>query len=84
MVAATMTSKGQVTVPKEVRDALHLTAGSRLVFEATADGGYLVRGVREADSLAVMAGRLRRRGPAVSLVQMDGAIASGAAAGQSV
>ncbi|WP_374928495.1 AbrB/MazE/SpoVT family DNA-binding domain-containing protein [Kytococcus sedentarius] len=79
MVGATMTSKGQVTVPKEVRDALHLTTGSRLVFEAAADGAYLVRAVRDADSLAGMAGRLRRQGPRVSLEQMDEAIAAGAA-----
>jgi antitoxin PrlF len=31
-VAATVTSKGQVTLPKPVRDALGLQAGDRVVF----------------------------------------------------
>ncbi len=31
-VAASLTSKGQVTVPKAVREALELTPGDRVVF----------------------------------------------------
>jgi AbrB family looped-hinge helix DNA binding protein len=31
-VAATVTSKGQVTLPKPVRDALGLEAGDRVIF----------------------------------------------------
>ncbi len=31
-VPATVTSKGQVTIPAAVRRALHLSAGSRIVF----------------------------------------------------
>ena len=38
MSIATVTSKGQVTIPKEVRDALHLKQGDRLEFVVDADG----------------------------------------------
>lgn len=33
MIKATLTSKGQVTVPKDVRERLGLKSGDRLVFE---------------------------------------------------
>ncbi len=34
----TITSKGQVTIPKPVRDALHLSAGDRVEFLVEPDG----------------------------------------------
>lgn len=33
-LTANVTSKGQITIPKRVRDALDITAGDRVVFRA--------------------------------------------------
>jgi AbrB family looped-hinge helix DNA binding protein len=41
-----MTRKGQVTVPKRVRDALGLKAGSRIAFDTAAGGEVVLRPVR--------------------------------------
>jgi AbrB family looped-hinge helix DNA binding protein len=43
MVATTVTSKGQVTIPKPVRDLLGITPGSAVAFEMNADGRIEVR-----------------------------------------
>lgn len=40
---ATITSKGQVTIPKEIRDRLDLAAGTELEFSIQADGSLRVR-----------------------------------------
>lgn len=37
MIASTITSKGQVTIPKEIRDKFHLKAHDRLFFKPEAD-----------------------------------------------
>lgn len=40
MPVATMTSKGQLTIPKEMRDDLGLVAGSKVVFIRLGNGSY--------------------------------------------
>jgi antitoxin PrlF len=40
MATATMTSKGQITVPKEVRDDLNLVPGSKVMFVKLRGGQY--------------------------------------------
>jgi antitoxin PrlF len=42
-VATTVTSKGQVTVPKTVRDYLGIKAGSAVTFERLATGEVVLR-----------------------------------------
>lgn len=42
-VAAKLTSKGQVTVPKAVRDALGIAAGDEIVFRVEGDRAVLAR-----------------------------------------
>lgn len=48
---ATLTSKGQITVPRDVRRALGLRAGDRLLFEGN-DNGMQVRKVRRESPFA--------------------------------
>lgn len=73
---ATITSKGQLTLPKAVRDALDLHPGDRVNFVRMEDGRYAVLPANRP----VMALKGIIAGPAapVSLERMDRAIASGA------
>ena len=43
MTHSTITSKGQTTIPKSVRDAAGLRAGDRIHFAVLADGTIIVR-----------------------------------------
>lgn len=71
MPAATLTTKGQVTLPKAVRDHLQLGAGDRVEFVQTPDG-YLIRAAT-AD-IRELKGILAGRPQTVSLEQMNAAI----------
>jgi len=42
-MATTLTSKGQVTIPKKVRDALKLSPGSAVEFTVNESGEVIVR-----------------------------------------
>lgn len=76
MVVATMTSKGQITVPKEIREALGLTPGAKVDFVRRPDGRIelTTRHLRALDLI----GALRHDGPPISQEEMDTAIADGA------
>ena len=73
MWRATLTSKGQITIPAEVRRELGLRAGSRVNFVRTSAGDYeLIPETRSIDSLK---GVIRvRKGQSVSVEEMDAAI----------
>jgi AbrB family looped-hinge helix DNA binding protein len=45
-MATTMTSKGQVTIPKPVRDFLGLKPGSAVEFELVSDGRVVLKPAR--------------------------------------
>jgi AbrB family looped-hinge helix DNA binding protein len=47
-MATTLTSKGQVTVPKTVRDYLGLKAGSAVTFERLTTGEVVLRPAKSA------------------------------------
>jgi len=78
MPTSTLTSKGQITLPQAVRQALGLEAGDKIDF-VEVEGGYklvaLRKDVRELKGR--FAGRVERP---VSLAEMDDAIAEAAAA----
>jgi len=77
MTSATVTSKGQVTIPVEVRARLGLRPGSRVAFVPTA-GGYEIHS--QAASIKDLKGAVPRPAQAVSIDEMDQAIAAAAAA----
>lgn len=60
MPDATLTSKGQVTIPKPVRDHLKVDAGDRLSFVVQPDGSVVVRPI--VRDLRELAGLLHRPG----------------------
>ena len=73
MTIATITSKGQVTIPKEIRDALTLNSGDKLEFEVNDRGDLLVRPVTR--SVSDVFGRLQQSRPsAVTIEEMNRAI----------
>ena len=54
--ATTLTRKGQVTVPREIRDRLGLKAGDKLTFTLLSDGAVILRA--KTKLLADLAGLL--------------------------
>lgn len=46
-----LTSKGQVTIPKKLRDYLGVKSGSPVEFELAADGRVVVRAIAGASKL---------------------------------
>ncbi len=78
---ATVTVKGQVTVPKAIRDQLKIEQGTQLDFKLNADGTFLVRPLKRS-ALSIV-GLLKRPGQvAMTLGQMNQAVADAAAARQ--
>ena len=75
MIESRITSRGQTTVPKPVRQALDLKPGDRVRYTIE-DGVARIRPLRFIERLR---GIVKRQGPAVSLKEMDRAIADGAA-----
>ena len=75
---ATVTVKGQVTVPKAIRDHLKIESGTQLDFKLNDDGSILVRSLKRS-ALSII-GLLKRPGrAAVTVEQMNLAVADAAA-----
>lgn len=75
-ITTTVSTKGQVILPKAIRGRRHWHAGTRLVVEDTADGvllkaAPLFKPTRSEDVF----GMLAYAGPAKTLAEMDAAIA---------
>lgn len=74
MAVATMTSKGQITIPSRVREALGLEKGDRVEFVEQGEGQFAIvpatRSVRELKGLLQ-----RKQSKPVSIEEMNSAIA---------
>jgi len=67
--AATLTSKGQTTIPKEIRDSLGIKPGDRMTFTLMPDATVVMR--VKTKRAADLAGLLHKKGrKAVSVEQM--------------
>lgn len=73
MPTATLTSKGQITIPKEVRDALGVGTGDRLEFVETAKGVFEV--VAASRDVRELKGLIARPARSVSVDDMRKAVA---------
>ena len=72
-LTATLTSKGQITIPKEVRVRLGLRTGDRLAFEVQGESEAVVRPL--SASVDEVFGMLRRPGrKPLTLKEMDVAV----------
>jgi len=69
MATATLTSKGQITIPAEVRRRLGVAAGDRLEFVELKDGGFALRPA--ADDVRSLKGLLRKPAEPVSIERMN-------------
>ena len=75
----TMSGKGQVVIPKEVRDRLRIGTGDRLEVVERPDGVLLRKPFqRSGETFEAVTARIRQRlnfqGPPVSVEEMSGAI----------
>jgi antitoxin PrlF len=78
MATATLTGKGQITIPIEVRQALRLDAGDRVEFVEVEQGRFeIVPATRSVTALKGMFGKPKRT---VSIDEMNAAIAKRGAA----
>jgi antitoxin PrlF len=71
-VSATVTSKGQITIPKEVREKLNLQTGDKLEFLVQEDGTAKV--VPLTSSVTKLKGMVAKPKKPISLEDMDKAI----------
>ena len=57
---ATLSSKGQTTIPKEIRDSLGMKPGDRMTFTLMPDATVIMR--VKSRSVTELAGMLQRKG----------------------
>jgi antitoxin PrlF len=76
MVTATLTTKGQITIPKSVRDSLRLHAGDRVAFVVHGDSEATLRPITK--SVDAVFGKLHSPSqPPKSVAEMNEAVAGG-------
>ncbi|MEO8093800.1 MAG: AbrB/MazE/SpoVT family DNA-binding domain-containing protein [Pseudolysinimonas sp.] len=78
MSIATVTSKGQVTIPQDVRERLGIVSGTKVEFAERVDG--VVEFIPLTGSIMDLAGIVTWDGPVLTIEEMDEAVAEGAVA----
>lgn len=76
MASATVTSKGQITIPAQVRTALGIDPGDKVEFVELEKGQFAM--VAATRSVQDLKGMIRRPRKPVSIEEMNAAIAWGA------
>lgn len=76
MSVATVSSKGQITIPASIRSELHVGPGDRVEFVKVGDGQYHM--IAATQSVRNLYGMVKPK-RTLSLEEMDDAIAEGAA-----
>jgi antitoxin PrlF len=71
MATATLSSKGQIVIPKEVRDKLGIEAGDRIQFIEEDDGFKIVPATRDIRALK---GIVPKRSQPVTIEAMNAAV----------
>lgn len=67
---ATLTGKGQTTIPKEIRDSLGMKPGDRMTFTLMPDGTVIMR--MKNKRIMDLAGTLQKKGrKPISITQMS-------------
>jgi len=79
MITATITAKGQITIPAEIRQALKLDTGDQIAFEEVAPGFYAFKPAQKV-GVSVLKGMFGKPAKVVSIEQMNSVIAKRAAA----
>ena len=79
MITATITAKGQITIPAEIRQALKLDTGDQIAFEEVAPGFYAFKPAQKV-AVSVLKGMFGKLAKVASIEQMNSAIAKRAAA----
>jgi antitoxin PrlF len=74
MTTATVTSKGQITIPSNVRQSLHVDAGDRVEFVELEPGQFLFMAANR--SVTELKGMFGKTSKSVSIEDMNVAITS--------
>lgn len=74
MLKSTLTSKGQVTIPKKIRELLNVHAHDQIIFQPLKDGTVLLTTKKNGATALFGLLQHRRRETPVSVSDMDEAI----------
>ncbi len=74
METGTLSSKGQITIPKKIRDFLHVQTAEKLIFIPIEDGKVLITTERKAASSIFGILKHKKKKYPATLEQMDSAI----------